>query len=140
MWNINASLDHLQTFAQPASTGMCASYVRQAIEAGGMTLDRHISAKDYGASLLAAGFVPVHLALMLKSPAFLDFSLSADTPFKSGDIAVFEGTSLIPGGDNGHMQMFDGTHWISDFVQPHFSPGSAFDGVNVKVYRFRDFV
>jgi len=140
MWNINAALDHLQASAKPKSTERCGQYVREAIEAGGVTLVRQNSAKDYGTSLIQAGFVPVHLNLLLQSPIFLDFSLSSDCPFKSGDVAVFEGTDAIPGGENGHMQMFDGTHWISDFVQSSFSPASVFNGVKVKIYRHRDFV
>ena len=140
MWNINKAIDHLQTFAQPHSTVFCARYVREAIEAGGLTLARHLSAKDYGSSLIAAGFVPLQLKLPLTSPVFFDFSLSSDSPFQSGDVAIFEGTTLLPGGENGHMQMFDGESWISDFVQPHFSPDPAFSGVKVKIYRYRDFV
>jgi hypothetical protein len=139
MWNINAAVDRLQASAWPNSTGMCAQYVREAIEAGGVTLVRRVSAKDYGTSLVEAGFVSVHLSLALTSPIFLDFSLSSDSPFKSGDVAVFAGADGIPGGENGHMQMFDGTNWISDFVQSHFSPGPAFNGVKVKIYRHHDF-
>jgi hypothetical protein len=140
MWDINAALDHLKASAGSDSGARCAQYVREAIEAGGISLVRRVSAKDYGTSLIQAGFVQVNLNLPLKSPVFLDFSLSSDSPFKSGDVAIFEGTNAIPGGENGHMQMFDGTNWISDFVQTHFSPGPAFNAVEVKVYRHRNFV
>lgn len=38
---------------------------------------------------------------------------------KAGDIAVFDRTPDHPAG---HIQVFDGQHWVSDFVQHSFSP------------------
>jgi hypothetical protein len=146
MWNLNKALDHLRKSAQPTSQKQCATYTRQAIEAGGLKLDIRHAAKDYGGSLLAAGFVPLQLNLPLQTPAFLDFPLSRSTgpdwcPFTSGDLAVFDGVvTSVPGTEYGHMQMFDGNQWISDFVQSRFSPGRVFDSVKVQVYRHSQFV
>jgi len=140
-WNVNAAIDHLRASAQSTSTGFCAQYTREAIEAGGLTLKRQISAKDYGESLRLAGFRLLHLHLPLTLPAFLNFGpASPMNPFTSGGIAIFQGTDKTPGGENGHMQMCDATDWILDFVQSGFSPGPAFDGVKVQVYRHRDYL
>ena len=64
-WNVNAALDHWRESAQPQSVGRCAQYTREAIEAGGVVLPRQASAKDYGASLRAAGFVQIRTGLLL---------------------------------------------------------------------------
>ena len=135
-WNVNAAIDHLRDSAEATSIGLCARYTREAIEAGGVKLRQHVGAKDYGDSLISAGFRHLQLELPLTSPVFLNFGpASLANPFTSGDVAIFEGTDKIPGGENGHMQMYDGTNWISDFVQSKFSPGPAFDGVKVRLYR-----
>src|SRR5262249_21647392 len=58
-WDDARAIKHLQHKAEPHSTGHCAQYVRQAIEAGGVVLLRHGSAKDYGPSLIAVGFTAI---------------------------------------------------------------------------------
>ena len=75
---------------QPAPPWECAEYTRQAIEAGGIMLERTGHAKDYGASLERAGF--------RKLPA-------SEKP-KAGDVVVF---GAFGRHREGHMAMFDGT-------------------------------
>ena len=56
------AIKHLDDHAKAGSTGHCAQYVREAIEAGfGIALQRPGShlAKDYGSALETAGFVKV---------------------------------------------------------------------------------
>jgi hypothetical protein len=106
-WDVNKSISHLKGNAKPGSTGHCAQYVREAIEAGGFALARHDSAKDYGPSLQSVGFIAV----------------PAGTVSRPGDIAVIQ---PIPGHPHGHMAMFDGRNWISDFVQTH--PSAPYPG------------
>ncbi|MBB5411894.1 hypothetical protein HDG34_005860 [Paraburkholderia sp. HC6.4b] len=64
------------------------------------------SAKDYGSSLVSAGFYEVH-----------------GNP-QRGDVVVIRS---IPDHPHGHMAMYDGQIWISDFRQQHgFYPGPAY--------------
>jgi len=103
--------------------GRCAKYVRLALEDGGMKTDgRPVSAKDYGPFLLKKGFKEI--------------SGGNDKP---GDIVVFEGfkgpKSNHP---DGHIQMYNGNDWVSDFIQTGFWAGSDYREVepNHKYYRW----
>lgn len=93
--------------------GRCASHVRQALAAGGYTPARWpVHAKDWGPSLLRAGFHEVKVE-----------KLSTFKPMK-GDVAVIQATTNRK---SGHIQGFDGKDWISDFVQKRgFWPGSEY--------------
>jgi hypothetical protein len=102
MWDKTAAVKHLDDNAEADSIGECAKYVRMAVEAGGVILERHALAKDYGPSLIAVGFRVVPDATPL-------------API-TGDVAIVQ---PIPGHDAGHMTMFDGTLWVSDFKQMH---------------------
>lgn len=63
-------------------------------------------AKDYGSSLVGAGFYEVH-----------------GDP-QPGDVVVIQATGAHTAG---HMAMFDGQIWISDFRQLHgFYPGPEY--------------
>ena len=89
------------------SSHHCALFCRLGMEAGGMsTVDRPLSgdAGDYGPFLLRHGAHVVPLNLY--------------TP-QVGDTVIFDKTAQHP---NGHMEMYDGQHWVSDFMQHRFSP------------------
>lgn len=120
-WNVDQAVEHLDMNAKQHSTGHCAQYVRQAIEAGGITLRRHNSAKDYGDSLIRAGF--------------FEFEPSELAHFQAGDVAVIQG---IKGHPHGHMAMFDRKQWVSDFKQRTLYPGNAYRAAKPKylIYRF----
>lgn len=96
-FDVIAAIDHLRKNAQDHSIGRCAQYTREAIEAGGLTLVRKASAKDYGDSLRAVGFFPIGMEFYLP-----------------GDVGIVQ---PIPNHPHGHMAMFDGNIWISDFRQ-----------------------
>ena len=113
MWDVSKAIDHLNSHAQPHSLGRCAEYVRKAIEAGGVTLRHHISAKDYGNSLLRAGFRKI-----------VHTHANGHYHHHAGDVAIIQ---PINGHPHGHMTMFNGTNWISDFTQYHgVYPGHAY--------------
>ena len=58
IWNARDSIDYLQQkTVGRKSTHDCAKFVREAIEAGGVKLNKHHSAKNYKASLITAGFL-----------------------------------------------------------------------------------
>ncbi|MGD7150387.1 CHAP domain-containing protein [Ralstonia pseudosolanacearum] len=105
----NRAANYAVSHAQPHSTGNCAKYVRKAVEWGGITLRRTHYAKDYGRSLEEAGFQEVQ-----GSP-------------RKGDVVVIQ---PAPGHPAGHMAIYSGTTWVSDFTQNSgnqgFYPGPAY--------------
>ena len=111
----SGSLDKVQlsawmdAHALSRSSHLCAQYCRMGLEAAGLdTSDRPRSgdAGDYGPFLLRHGAEVVS---------------SRDYDPKVGDVVVFDKTAQHP---NGHIEMFDGNRWISDFKQHGFSPYS----------------
>lgn len=121
-WDINKAVQYLENHARPRSTGFCAKYVREAIEAGGLiNLIRQNSAKNYGPSLRIAGFT--------------EYSSMPPGGYKAGDIAVIQ--SPNSNHPHGHIQMYSGNRWISDFVQKNFWPGSIYQTQkpSFKIYR-----
>lgn len=107
MWDKEKAIKHLNSKAETKSRGLCAAYTRRAIEAGGLVLSRHTSAKDYGISLQSVGFL----------------SLGCDTGiYLIGDVVIVDGFKDHP---HGHMAMFNGNIWVSDFKQRTLYPGPA---------------
>jgi hypothetical protein len=118
-WHKSTAVNYLQWHAEPVSHGHCARYVREAIERGGISLMRTGSARNYGSSLTSAGFYQV---------------LSDANPQK-GDVIVIESIARHP---DGHMAMYDGHIWISDFKQQHgYYPGPDYRAARprFKIYR-----
>ncbi len=121
MWDVTKAISHLNSKAQPKSTFWCAKYVREAIGAGGLQLEPMAEARLYGPSLKKAGFA--------------ETSTSAP-PFKTGDVVVIQSTSTVA---PGHMAMFNGTIWVSDYRQTgSIYPGGTFDREKPRfvVYRY----
>lgn len=119
--DVDAAVSHLDASALPASNKECARYTRRAIEAGGVTLQRTRYAKDYGPSLERAGFRAV------ADPV----SYWRYEP-QRGDVVVYQNP---PGRTEGHMAMYNGTQWVSDFRQPRMQPGGSYRDVPFTVYR-----
>jgi hypothetical protein len=137
-WSADKAIEHLRSASiAKGSTHECAKFTREAIEAGfvgNIRLPRPaprngvVMAKDYGPSLQAVGFMPL--------PEMCG-------GFKRGDVVIVEGFS---GHSPGHMAMFDGKRWISDFWQNNYTgreggvyPGSAYQNAkpNYRFYRYR---
>ena len=114
-WDVQKAVQHLKANAEPAPVGKCGTYTREAIEAGGVTLRRANLAKDYGPSLLEVGFETVSTA-----------------SYQAGDVVIMQN---CPGHDAGHMQMYSGSQWISDYVQRDFWPYTS-SRPQYAVYRF----
>ncbi|MBI4383273.1 MAG: hypothetical protein HY579_04475 [Nitrospinae bacterium] len=110
--HIDRAVDHLNDNALPASNEDCAIYVRQAIQAGGVQLKRPFPefAKDYGPYLEKHNFEKL---TPTPSPMYKP---------QKGDIAVFQAP---PDQDPpmGHIQMYNGEQWVSDFKQPKRTDG-----------------
>ncbi|MBV4366919.1 hypothetical protein [Erwinia phyllosphaerae] len=118
-WNKQAAVNYLRLHALKMSHSQCAKYTRQAIEAGGIKLERTHHAKDYGDILLRAGFREVPSAF----------------PVMAGDVAIIQ--PYNGGNPSGHMTMYDGTKWISDFTQRGMYPGPGYRRMHpaFKIYR-----
>ena len=103
--------------------GHCALIVRLSLEAGGMnTNDRPTStksAKNYGPYLQRKGYKPLNPQNY--------------TPAK-GDIRVWQ---PYPGGNpNGHIDVYDGGQWVSDFKENPLGPGEGYrKNPDFEIYR-----
>lgn len=107
-WDTLAALQFIRSHASSASHNRCAEYTRRAVEAGGVRLERHADAKDYGRSLKQAGFIEIQPGMTLIA----------------GDVVVIQPYS--GGNPSGHMAMFDGQRWYSDFLQRTMYPGPGY--------------
>lgn len=119
--DIEKAVAHLDASASYASKHKCAAYVRRAMLAGGLAIDPHpLYAKDYGPYLTRAGFE----------------SISANG-YKAtkGDIVVIQ--SYAAKDPAGHIAMYDGTRWVSDFKQRDIwaGPGYRIHKPAMQVYR-----
>lgn len=98
-WNKTAAVAHVRWHAGSSSTGNCATFTRQAIEAGGVKMGHTRDARNYGPLLESGGFRPVG---------------AGETP-REGDVVVIQ--PYAGGRPEGHMAIFDGQTWFSDFRQ-----------------------
>ena len=124
-----SSIRHLQRNAHARSRGECARAVRQAVEASDIRLNCRLNPSwrpGYNGS--AYGYGPV-----LEDAGFR--AMPAGTEPQAGDVVVFPQS---PGHEHGHMAMFDGQRWISDFWQRNIygSLRREREQVSYTIYRF----
>ena len=106
-FDVNSAIDKLNDNVETTYTGNCATYVREALEDGGIDTSGHPKdAKDYGPFLEQKGFNSVD-------------NSEIDDPQK-GDIVVIEANEVHP---SGHIAMFNGEKWVSDTKQRNYSAG-----------------
>lgn len=106
--------------AHSRSKNLCALYVRQSIEAGGCpTFLFPSSAAEYVDFLPTLGFREIDRAEMRRA----------------GDIVVFE---AVDGHPHGHIAIWDGSHWISDFHQRGIIVNTAYCKVKPRYFRQED--
>ena len=123
-FNLDASLQHLRSHAHSASTGHCAKYVRQALEAGGMDMrGRPNNANGYIGFLQNKGYQQVSSGS--------GGSLGGYTP-QAGDIIVYKANAKHR---YGHIAMYDGQSWYSDFKQKSHKVWKDIDGDYVVLRR-----
>jgi RHS repeat-associated protein len=116
----DAIVNYADQHAAKGSLRECATYCRKAFEAGGVDTKGHpIDAKDWGPTLLKNGAAVV--------------SQDGYTPQKA-DVAVFAGNDAHP---SGHITIYDGKQWVSDFKQRNMSPYGT-STPPVTIYRFPD--
>lgn len=113
---------HASRAARGSSIGRCALYVRRALQSAGYSFTPQASAYQYAHGTLA-------------SAGFTKISNDNYVP-QVGDVVVFNRTSRNP---HGHIQIYDGNQWVSDFRQPKFSPYSQHNGYTVwRDHRYND--
>jgi len=125
-FDIDKAIDYLNENAVPPyGERRCATHVRKGIFAGGIDITPHpVPAKDYGPFLEKYGFKEVSAHLY--------------NPVK-GDIIVmqsFQGSS----DPYGHIEMYNGTKWVSDFIQDDLYPGPKFkeNKAEYHIYRWKE--
>jgi len=124
VFDVNKSVQYLNAHAEPGSLGKCARYVRVAISSpagGGLPMGRTLSAKNYGPQLEAAGFRQV-----------------TDGTVQKGDVVVIQ-TYAGAKNQHGHMAMYNGQNWVSDFKQRDMYPGPGYRAAKppYKIYRYQ---
>lgn len=103
------AVEYITEHAESHSVSSCALYVRRAIETGGCpTFLQPRSACDYDTFLPDLGFSEVE---------------AEGYEPQAGDIVVF---SAIKGHRHGHICMYNGTQWVSDFKQRSMYSASAY--------------
>lgn len=111
MFDINAAIAKTN-IAGSKSKGSCAKYVRTYIEAGGLkTVGHPVSAYLYGGFLPKIGFSKIASVKGKQNQAMWTTGNA-----KPGDIAVMKH------GQHGHICMWTGNCWVSDFRQNRMSP------------------
>jgi len=104
--DLDKAVGYLDKNALPAydkeKAGNCAKAVRLAIGAGGLDVALTPYAKDYGPNLVRAGYTQLDAD-----------ARKAYTP-QRGDVIIYP---AAPNHPSGHMEMYDGKQWVSDFKQ-----------------------
>lgn len=120
-FNIEDAVNYLKNNANYKTQGNCAKYIADALEEGGLEFNRQPSAYMY------------HTKGILRN---LDFKI-IDRPNnpKKGDIYVQDRTQSHP---HGHIAMFCGNNWISDFIQ-NSDQVYSYDAGNRHYYRYINF-
>lgn len=118
--------------------GECAKYVKLALIHGGASIENSAirSAKDYGPWLIENGFTPVSGAQAQKEG--INYSILGQ---QKGDVVIIERlkTPKNARSIHGHMAMFDGNYWVSDYIQQRgFYPNQEYrdEGTPFVLYRY----
>ncbi|AZU98541.1 LysM domain protein [Acinetobacter baumannii] len=106
------------------STGECALYVRKALQAAQLE-------NFFAGGLGNANEMPPRLVQM----GWIAVGQNVKN-VKKGDIAVFQRTNTRLGQKYGHVCIFTGTQWVSDFIQSGVQPNRS-DNLTYTVYRAR---
>ena len=117
-WCPNKAAEYATEKAEKKSVGMCALYVRKAIIAGGIPLYVGGDAWSYKYTLPILNFHQV----------------GKKSEREVGDIVVFQ---PIGGRKYGHIAIWNGKQWVSDFKQRNLIVHSDYldDGCEYAIYR-----
>lgn len=117
-WNPEETARYATEHSEKKSVGMCALYVRKAIIAGGIPLYVGGDAWSYKCMLPILNFHQV----------------GKMSEREAGDIVVFQ---PIGGRKYGHIAIWNGKQWVSDFKQRNLIVHSDYldDGCEYAIYR-----
>lgn len=117
-WSPENAAKYATEHAEKKSVGMCALYVRKAIIAGGIPLYVGGDAWSYKYTLRILNFHQV----------------GKKSEREVGDIVVFQ---PIGGRKYGHIAIWNGTQWVSDFKQRNLIVHSDYtkEGAEYHIYR-----
>jgi len=122
-YDVDKAVAYLTENAKAKSQQECARYVRLAIQAGGCPTYFHpASAKEYDIFLPKLGFAEI--------------SITNYVPLK-GDVIVIKPPQNQSKHEHGHIAMFNGKKWISDFMQRDMYGGSIYRKKGTEYYLFR---
>lgn len=120
-WDPIRASNYAKDHALSSSHNLCATYVGFALHAGGIDISGIHYAKDYGPALEKNGFV----------------AMGPGQTLQAGDIIVIQ---PYPGGNiAGHIAIYDGSAWYSDFRQRDMwaGPGYRTSKPSHKIFRKR---
>jgi hypothetical protein len=124
-FDIDKAIEYLKrTSVPPYGKGECATHVRKGLFTGGIDITPHpVPAKEYGPYLEKYGFEEI--------------STNEYNPIK-GDIIIMQSFSGASS-NYGHIEMYSGTQWISDFIQDDLYPGSKYkeNKAEYHIYRWK---
>ncbi|KAF2328460.1 peptidoglycan amidohydrolase family protein [Flavobacterium nitrogenifigens] len=116
-YDINKAVSYIESHAESQSLSKCATYVRLAIEAGGLKSNAQPrNALNYFGILKQLGFKELQTTTYIK-----------------GDIVVFD---AVTGHQYGHIAMWTGTEWISDFKQKSIIVNNAYNNGKSSIFRW----
>jgi hypothetical protein len=126
VFDVDKAVTYLNSHAGKKTKRKCAHYTTNAIvdsAGGGQPMGRTKYAKNFGPLLEDAGFREV-----------------TDGSLQKGDVVVIQS---FPGNNAGHMAMYNGKEWVSDFHQGRGAevyPGPSYraNQPSYKIYRHRD--
>lgn len=121
------------------SQGLCATYVREGLESAGFkTSDGSTISQKYKNKGLAKSAYMYDTNGIMSDLGFAKIDPS-NTPLP-GDVEVFGKTSHNP---HGHIQVYNGKYWVSDFHQSggsrhrkYGTPNTSYDGIVPSLYRY----
>lgn len=117
MGDVSKAADYARNHANKKSVGLCAKYVANALEKGGFIFTRQSSAYMYHTNNILSG---------------MGFNkINGGNPQK-GDIYVEDKTKTHT---DGHIAIYDGSNWVSDFIQKSDHVHSKDSGTNY-YYRY----
>ena len=129
-FNVPMAVNKLVSSAKSSSIHKCAMYVRQAMEAGGLsTIGRPDWACKYVDWLPNHGWELIKTCITLNEKN--DFTKNLAKP---GDIAVYQKPGCVLT-QPGHICMFSGTQWISDFKQNSMDVYSGKSTIHIFRYK-----
>lgn len=130
--NMSACISHLRSHAFQKSTHKCATYVKNAMRAGGLPYIGGYDGGDNWKVCKQLGYIQ-YQPIGVNANQITSVTVDKRSPRNAvvGDICCVYGGSTV-----GHMCMFDGCQWISDYRQSSCIPYSTWHGATF--WRWKD--